>query len=120
MVDHRTFAKMIILLTLLGGAVEASWINQLSIGHEDRLQQLNEETMRLLSGRRENTVKQMVSSEAKVQHFLMRRDPTGVGLKDGEQQVYQKVLYSQQSDSSEQQTGPVKSQENTTSEVKGG
>ncbi|KAE8371213.1 hypothetical protein BDV26DRAFT_276588 [Aspergillus bertholletiae] len=114
MVDHRTFLRLIILLTLLGGALQASWINKLSIGHEDRLQQLNEETMRLLAGRRENTVKQMHSSEAKVQHFLMRRDPSGVGLKEQEQPVYQQVLYPRESVSEE--ADPVKMRATETKE----
>ncbi|KAE8351725.1 hypothetical protein BDV28DRAFT_136476 [Aspergillus coremiiformis] len=113
MVDHRTFTRLVILLTLLGGALQASWINRLSIGYDDRIQQLNEETMRLLAGRRENTTQQMASSEAKVQHFLVRRDPSGVGLKEEEQQVYQKALYPQQPVFSEP-TRPDKMQGNTT------
>jgi hypothetical protein len=116
MVDNRTFTKLIILMTLLGGALQASWISQLSIGHEDRLRQLNEETMRLLAGRREDTVKQMASCEAKVQHFLIRRDPSGVGLKEEEQQVYQKALHPGNPVSSEQ-TGPDKTQNELAAEA---
>ncbi|OJJ39289.1 hypothetical protein ASPWEDRAFT_49316 [Aspergillus wentii DTO 134E9] len=91
-VDHRTFTSLVILLTLLGGAVQASWISQYSTGYEDRLREINEESTRFLVGRRENTVKQTGSSDAKVQHFLIRRDPTGFGLKEEEQPVYQQVL----------------------------
>ncbi|KAE8152687.1 hypothetical protein BDV25DRAFT_150593 [Aspergillus avenaceus] len=93
LVDNRMFTRLVILLVLLGGALQASWINRFSIGHEQRLKELNEQSMRLLKGRRENTAQQMASSDAKVQHFLIRRDPSGVGLKEGEQAVYENALH---------------------------
>ncbi|ODM19313.1 hypothetical protein SI65_05930 [Aspergillus cristatus] len=93
-VDHRTFARAVILLTLFGGAVQASWITQINTGYEERLRAVNEKSARFLTGRRENTANQSGSSEAKMQHFLIRRDPTGHGLKDEEQPVYQGVLHS--------------------------
>jgi ATP-dependent protease HslVU (ClpYQ) ATPase subunit len=83
----------VILLVLLGGALQASWIGKVHTGFEDRLRELNEESARFLRGRKEETVKQMVSNEARVQNFLIRRDPTGAGLKDTEQSVYQKELH---------------------------
>ncbi|KAI3001679.1 hypothetical protein CBS147346_6302 [Aspergillus niger] len=97
LVDHRTFATFVILLTLMGGALQASWISKLSSGYEDRLWELNEESSRLLKGRRENTQHQMQSVDARVQHFLIRRDPSGCGLKEEEQPVYKQVLHSQKS-----------------------
>jgi hypothetical protein len=36
----------------------------------------------------------MGSSQARVEHFLIRRDPSGSGLKEEEQAVYEKVLHS--------------------------
>lgn len=93
-VDHRTFVTFICLLVLFGSAVQASWISQLSTGYEERLREINEESIRLLTGRRETTVKQMGSSQARVEHFLIRRDPSGSGLKEEEQAVYEKVLHS--------------------------
>lgn len=92
-VDHRTFARLVILLTLFGGAVQASWIGQLNDSYEQRLRDVNEESMRFLRGRRHTTVSQMGSNDARVQSFLIRRDPTGFGLKDAEQSVYQKELH---------------------------
>lgn len=92
-VDHRTFTRLVILLTLFGGAVQASWIGQLNTGFETRLREVSEDSMRFLAGRRENTVHQMPSTDARVQSFLIRRDPTGSGLKDDEQPVYQRELH---------------------------
>ncbi|PWY94002.1 hypothetical protein BO94DRAFT_316848 [Aspergillus sclerotioniger CBS 115572] len=100
LVDHRTFATFVILLTLMGGAVQASWISKLSTGYEDKLLEINEESSRLLKGRRESTQKQMGSSDARVQHFLMRRDPSGCGLKEEEQPIYKEVLRFQKSSDS--------------------
>ncbi|KAA8646261.1 hypothetical protein EYZ11_000620 [Aspergillus tanneri] len=93
MVDNRTFTTFIILLTLLGGAVQASWISRFSTSYETRLREVSNESTQFLMGRRENTVNQMASSEAKVQHFLIRRDPSGFGLKEEEQPVYQTLLH---------------------------
>ncbi|KAJ5683793.1 uncharacterized protein N7477_000138 [Penicillium maclennaniae] len=91
-VDHRTFTRLVILLVLFGGAVQASWISRLNAGYEQRLREVSEDSMRFLSGRRQHTVQQMPSNDARVQSFLIRRDPTGSGLKDGEHRVYQKEL----------------------------
>ncbi|KAJ5094089.1 hypothetical protein N7456_009950 [Penicillium angulare] len=95
-VDHRTFTRLVILLTLFGGAMQASWIGQLNTGYEERLREVSEDSMRFLSGRRQSTVSQMPSNDARVQSFLIRRDPTGSGLKDDEQPVYQKELHPKQ------------------------
>jgi curved DNA-binding protein CbpA len=96
-VDQRTFTRLVILLVLFGGALQASWIGKLNTGFEDRLREVNEESARFLHGRRDNTVKQMDTKEARVQGFLIRRDPTGAGLKDIEQSVYEKELNSRRS-----------------------
>lgn len=95
-VDHRTFTRLIILLVLFGGAVQASWISQLNTGYEQRLREVSEDSMRFLSGRRTNSLHQMPSNDARVQSFLIRRDPTGSGLKDDEQPVYQRELHPKQ------------------------
>lgn len=95
-VDHRTFTRLIILLTLFGGAVQASWIGQMNTGYEERLREVSEDSMRFLSGRRQSAINQMPSNDARVQSFLIRRDPTGSGLKDDEHPVYQKELHPKQ------------------------
>ncbi|KAJ5590873.1 hypothetical protein N7450_004845 [Penicillium hetheringtonii] len=92
-VDHRTFTRLVILLTLFGGAVQASWISQLQTGYEEKLREASKDSMRFLSGRREHAIDQMSSNDARVQSFLVRRDPTGAGLKEEEQPVYQKELH---------------------------
>ncbi|KAJ5188555.1 hypothetical protein N7491_004875 [Penicillium cf. griseofulvum] len=91
-VDQRTFSRLIILLVLFAGALQASWIGQMNDGFNERLRGVSEESARVLQGRRDNTVKQMDSNEARVQGFLIRRDPTGSGLKENEQPVYQSEL----------------------------
>ncbi|KAL3477572.1 hypothetical protein BJX99DRAFT_246139 [Aspergillus californicus] len=94
-VDHRTFVTFVVLMFFLGAAVQASWFTRVSTGYEDRLKDLNEQSMRFLNERRKSTEDQMASSDAKVQHFLIRRDPSGQGLKDGEQPVYRDALSQQ-------------------------
>ncbi|KAJ6143414.1 hypothetical protein N7471_002867 [Penicillium samsonianum] len=91
-VDHRTFSRLVILLVLFAGALQASWLGQMNTGYNDRLREVNEKSARVLQARRDNTVKQMDSNDARVQGFLIRRDPTGSGLKDNEQPVYQREL----------------------------
>lgn len=92
-VDQRTFTRLVILLVLFGGAVQASWIGQLNSGYEQRLREVSEDSMRFLSGRRQHTVTQMPHNDARVQSFLIRRDPTGSGLKEEEEAVYQEELH---------------------------
>ncbi|OQD63682.1 hypothetical protein PENPOL_c009G10097 [Penicillium polonicum] len=91
-VDQRTFSRLVILLVLFAGALQASWIGQMNNGVTDRLREVNEKSARVLQGRRDSTVKQMDSNDARVQGFLIRRDPTGSGVKDHEQPVYQREL----------------------------
>ncbi|RAH46708.1 J domain-containing protein [Aspergillus brunneoviolaceus CBS 621.78] len=90
MVDNRTFISFVVLLTLLGGALQASWISQLSSGYEERLWEVTEQSERFLNGRREKSVvaERGKGLEEKVQRFLLDRDPTGVGLKGEEGEVY--------------------------------
>ncbi|PYH77032.1 hypothetical protein BO82DRAFT_386854 [Aspergillus uvarum CBS 121591] len=94
MVDNRTFISFVVLLTLLGGALQASWISQLSSGYEERLWEVTEQSERFLNGRREKSVvaERGKGLEEKVQRFLLDRDPTGVGLKEEEGEVYRGVL----------------------------
>ena len=109
-VDHRTFVRAVVLLTLFGGALQASWITQFNDGFEGRLREVNEESLRFLAGRKQNTVNQTGSSEAKMQHFLIRRDPSGFGLKGEEQPVYQDVLHSRKPSLDDGQGQPVDGQ----------
>ncbi|GAD95259.1 Hsp40 co-chaperone Jid1, putative [Paecilomyces variotii No. 5] len=91
-VDHRTFATFVVLLAMFGTAMQVSWLGQFTIGWDERVRDMNEQSMRFLAGRRQQTQNQMKSTEARVQNFLIRRDPSGYGLKEGEQEVYRKVL----------------------------
>ncbi|KAL1987903.1 hypothetical protein VTN96DRAFT_1887 [Rasamsonia emersonii] len=90
-VSHRTFVTFILLLALFGGVAQASWITQSKTTFEQRIQEMNAQSARLLAGRRQQT-DQLKSTEARVQDFLMRRDPSGYGLKEEEESVYKEVL----------------------------
>ncbi|KAL4868889.1 hypothetical protein BDV12DRAFT_91088 [Aspergillus spectabilis] len=103
-VDHKTFVTFVVLLFFMGAAVQASWITQVSTGYEDRLRDINEQSTRFLTERRRNTVNQMEGSEAKVQHFLIRRDPSGTGLKGEEEGVYRRTLCVRNGESDEDGT----------------
>lgn len=90
-VSHRTFVTFLLLLTFLGGMAQASWISQSNASLERRVQEANARSARLLQRHRSET-EQFRSSETRVQDFLMRRDPSGYGLKGEEEAVYQRVL----------------------------
>ncbi|EKV05910.1 Hsp40 co-chaperone Jid1, putative [Penicillium digitatum] len=91
-VDQRTFSRLVILLVLFAGALQASWIGQVNNDVTDRLRETNAKSARVLQDRKDSTIKQMDSNDARVQGFLIRRDPTGSGLKENEQPVYQMEL----------------------------
>lgn len=91
-VSHRTFVSFIVLLAVVGGLAQASWLTQYQSGYEQRIQELNAQSARFLAGRRQQTTNQLKSSEARMQNFLIRRDPSGYGLKEEEEDVYQQVL----------------------------
>lgn len=91
-VDPNTFTTLIILLALFGGAVQLSMIGKYSTGYEQRIRELNEKSSRFLTGRQQDTVDQTTSAESKVKQFLIRRDPSGFGLREEEQAVYKEVF----------------------------
>lgn len=93
LVDQRLFTRLLVLLVLFGAAIQAQWVSQLNNGHEQRLREVSGDSMRFLSGRRDRASSQMPSNDARVQSFLISRDPTGSGLKDEEQPIYQKELH---------------------------
>ncbi|EED19447.1 Hsp40 co-chaperone Jid1, putative [Talaromyces stipitatus ATCC 10500] len=91
MVSHGTFISFIVLLVLFGGFAQASWITQTQLGLDQRVQEMNAKSARLLAKRRQQT-DELKSREHRVQSFLMRRDPTGSGLKEEEENVYRQAL----------------------------
>lgn len=90
-VSHGTFVSFILLLVLFGGFAQASWITQTQWGLDQRVQEMNAKSARLLAKRRQQT-DELKSREHRVQNFLIRRDPTGAGLKEEEEPVYRKAL----------------------------
>jgi curved DNA-binding protein CbpA len=91
-VSHRTFVTFILLMALFGGVAQASWITQYKTGFEQRIQDMNVQSAQFLADRRQQTTDQLKSREARVQSFLIRRDPSGYGLKEEEEGVYKQVL----------------------------
>ncbi|KAE8557236.1 J domain-containing protein 1 [Talaromyces marneffei ATCC 18224] len=91
MVSHGTFISFILLLVLFGGFAQASWITQTQLGLDQRVQEMNAKSARLLAKRRQQT-DELKSREHRVQSFLIRRDPTGYGLKEEEEPVYKQAL----------------------------
>jgi len=91
-VSDSTFVTFIILLVLLGGVLQGSRLTQYKAGFEQRLQEVNTQSAELLAGRRQQTTDELNSSEARVQSFLIRRDPSGSGLKEDEEVIYRQVL----------------------------
>ncbi|KAL1962068.1 hypothetical protein VTN77DRAFT_596 [Rasamsonia byssochlamydoides] len=91
-VSHSTFVTFILLLALFGGVAQASWITQYKTSFDQRIQEMNAQSARFLAGRRQQTTDQLKSMEARVQNFLIRRDPSGYGLKEEEESVYKQVL----------------------------
>ncbi|KAJ5239512.1 hypothetical protein N7468_004131 [Penicillium chermesinum] len=93
LVDQRTFARLVILLVLLGVAVQASWLSNMNSGYDQRLREVSGDSMRFLAGRRDKANDRSLSRDARVQSFLISRDPTGSGLKDDEHPTYRKELH---------------------------
>ncbi|OXV05540.1 hypothetical protein Egran_06694 [Elaphomyces granulatus] len=91
-VSDGTFITFIILLALFGGVLQGSRLTQYRAGFEQRLQEVDAQSAELLAGRRQQTTDELNSSDARVQSFLIRRDPSGAGLKEDEEVIYRQVL----------------------------
>ncbi|KAH8692635.1 hypothetical protein BGW36DRAFT_399464 [Talaromyces proteolyticus] len=90
-VSHRTFVTFIVLLVTFGGFAQASWITQYQTSFDQRIQEMNEKSARLLAKRRQQS-DSLKSTERRVQNFLIQRDPKGIGLKEEEGTVYRQTL----------------------------
>lgn len=90
-VSHSTFASFLLLLALFGGIGQAVTIGKFSSFVQERVQSVNEKCGKILEGRRQSTLNQMNSRDARVQSFLMKRDPSGYGLKEEEQETYRRI-----------------------------
>ncbi|KAK2809795.1 hypothetical protein FQN50_003435 [Emmonsiellopsis sp. PD_5] len=91
-VSHETFASFLILLVLFGGIGQAITIGNHASYVEQRAKDVDEKCGKFLNGRRQQTIAQMDSQDAKLQSFLMRRDPSGYGLKEEEEETYRTVF----------------------------
>jgi curved DNA-binding protein CbpA len=91
-VSHGTFASFLILLSLFAGTAQAVSIGKFSSVFDERAKEVNERRARFLDGRKHDTVSQMSSQDARVQNFLIKRDPSGYGLKEEEEETYRRLL----------------------------
>ncbi|PGH18034.1 hypothetical protein AJ79_00660 [Helicocarpus griseus UAMH5409] len=91
-VSHGTFASFLILLMLLGGVGQAVTIGNYSSQLEERVKEVDEKCGKMLNGRRQQTIAQMNSQDARLQSFLKRRDPSGCGLKQEEEETYREFF----------------------------
>ncbi|EAS32649.3 uncharacterized protein CIMG_03673 [Coccidioides immitis RS] len=91
-VSHSTFASFLFLLALFGGIGQAITVGKYSTFVQDKVKSVNEKCGQLLDGRRHDTREHMSSQDARVQSFLMKRDPSGYGLKEEEEETYRRLL----------------------------
>lgn len=91
-VSQNTFASLVIVIAIFAGIGQLSTLGSYSAQVDERLQELNERCSRFLAGRREQTLSQMNSQDARVQNFLIKRDPSGHGLKEEEEETYRQIL----------------------------
>lgn len=91
-VSQNTFTSLIVIITIFAGIGQLSTLSSYSSSVDERVKELNERCSRFLAGRREQTLTQMDSQDARVQNFLIKRDPTGNGLKEEEEETYRKIL----------------------------
>lgn len=89
--SHPTFASFIVISTLLVGVAHA-----ITIGHfssvQERVHEVNQKCTRFLDERKQETASQTNSPDSRVKHFLIRRDPSGHGLKEEETETYKRVF----------------------------
>ncbi|EEH19984.1 hypothetical protein PABG_02243 [Paracoccidioides brasiliensis Pb03] len=91
-VSHSTFASFLVLLVLFGGLGRAVSIGNFPGSVEERVREVDKKCVKFLHGRRQQTIAEMNSLDARLQSFLIRRDPSGYGLKEDEEETYQKVF----------------------------
>ena len=91
-VSHGTFASFLVLLSIFVGTAQAVTIGRYSSAVDERAREASEKSGRFLDGRKHQTVSQMDSQGARVQNFLIKRDPSGYGLKEDEEETYRRLL----------------------------
>lgn len=91
-VSHSTFASFLVLLTLFFGVGQAVTIGKYASSVDERAKGVSAKRGKFLDGRRQETVTQSDSTDARVQSFLRKRDPSGYGLKEDEEETYRKFL----------------------------
>lgn len=92
-VPHNTFATFVVLIMLFIGSAHAITIGKYATSVEDRVKAVHEKCSRFLDERRnQTTTAQTDSGDANIQNFLIKRDPSGSGLREGEEESYRHIL----------------------------
>ena len=91
-VSHGTFASLFLLLSLFGGVAQTVSAGKYSGYVEERVREVDKECGKLLEGRRQETVSQVGCKGERVQSFLKKRDPSGSGLNEAEEETYREHL----------------------------
>ena len=100
------FASMVIILAVLSGVAQATGTTAHGAGIEEKALAFTEETSRFLNERQDGYLRANLASDGRVRHFLERRDPRRVGLKDEEELAYRK-LFGKEGDGLRGQTTPA-------------
>lgn len=91
-VSHNTFASFVVFVVLFVGTAQVVTIGKWSSHVEDRVKEVDEKCSKFLGERRNHTVNKLGSGDQRIQSFLIKRDPSGCGLKGEEEEAYRRIL----------------------------
>lgn len=94
-VSHDRFASFVFLVVLFVGSAQVVTITSWGSHVEDRVKEVHQQCSKFLEGRRQHTLSDLDSGDKRIQSFLIKRDPSGHGLKGEEEEDYRRVLHTQ-------------------------
>jgi hypothetical protein len=86
--SHSTFLSFIALIATLGGVAQATRMGTYTSAIDQKIQSVTMECSELINSR--TGFEQ--DRQTRVRHFLKTRDPSGLGLKDTEEESYRRIL----------------------------
>ena len=86
--NPNLFASLVLMMAIVSGIAQANRATQHSSHIEDRAHAFTEKTTRFLNDRAEQQKAENPCSDRRVKWFLEKRDPSKVGLKDEEGDIY--------------------------------
>lgn len=88
--NPNAFAALVVALAVVSGVVSATRAGQYSASLGEKQLAFTEETNRFMTERANNLVDNRLDKNARVKHFLEKRDPTRYGLKEEEEIEYRR------------------------------